>query len=196
MRETNKTLLVKGKKSIPVFLQELFLFFWITSLIGHYLELVLSYLNHLIYGGGMWIPIIQTIIPLSPPYGIGMIAVILITLPLIRRYKLHPFGAFVLNTFVTGLVEYVCAAVIVAVAGYNRYWGYSGQPFNINGYVCLKSAVIFGIGATIFIYLIYPLIEKLINKLKKWQFNAIFWVLFLDYSVELTILFINGRVFN
>lgn len=196
MEVTNKKLPEKGKKSIATFLQELFLYFWITSLIGHYLELVLSFLNQLIYGGRLWVPIIQTKIPISAPYGIGMVVVILVTLPLIRKYKLHPIGVFVLNTVVTGTVEYICAAVIVASVGYNRYWGYANQPFNINGYVCLKSAVIFGIGATLFIYLLYPLIEKLVAKLKHWQLNIIFWLLFGDYFIELSVLFAIGRVFN
>lgn len=196
MEESEKNKSTKNKKTFFIFFQKIFLLFWVSALIGHYLEVILSHLNQIIYGGDLWVPIIQTTIPLSPPYGIGMIFVVLVNIPLIKKYKLHPFGAFALNVFITGLVEYICAAIIVAVAGYNRYWGYSGQPFNINGYVCLKSAIIFGIGATIFIYLIYPLLVKTSQLLKKWQFNLLFWVLFLDYAIELILLLVKGGVFN
>jgi uncharacterized membrane protein len=184
-----------NEKPIFVFFEELFIYFWVCSLIGHYLEIFASHIYQMIYGGRLWTPIIQTIVPISVPYGFGAVAVIILTVPLVKKYKLHPIGAFFLNIFITGAVEYLCAAVIVLVDGHNRFWNYSHDFMNINGYVCLKSAVLFSIAATLFIYLVYPFFEKIFSRLIRRQIDVIFWVLFLTYGADLLNSTLHGNIF-
>jgi len=90
-----------------------FLVFWIFSFLGHYLEIIWVWVNHFVFVYPMWIPDTPTVIPLAPPYGIGVVAVILFSLPLAERYKLNPMAIFILNFIITGIVEYLCASFLV-----------------------------------------------------------------------------------
>jgi len=169
--------------------KQLYVLFWITSFTGHYLEVIWARTLHVFFGYSVWHPSAPTIMPLAPPYGLGAVAVILLIWPLIKRYKLNPVGSFVLSVFVTGLVEYLCAFCLVVVSGHNEYWDYTGRFLNINGYVCLQSSLIFGLVSICFLYFVYPYYEKFIKRFDEKHFNAIFWVLFVSYAIDL--IFIN-----
>ena len=45
-----------------------------------------------------------------------------------------------------------------------RLWDYRDWILNIDGFVCFASAFCFGVGGLVIIYLINPLIEKIIKK--------------------------------
>jgi uncharacterized membrane protein len=167
------------------FWEEIFIYYWIFSLAGHYLEIFWSYVNFWIRGGHLWMPTDVTIIPLAPPYGIGAIAVIAVVWPIVRKHRMHPITVTFLNVIIASVVEYLCAIYLVITFGKNIYWNYSHEPFNINGFICLQNSVLFGIGSTFFIYYIYPFFEKAMSKLKKYQMSIIFWILFLSYTIDL-----------
>jgi len=181
---------VSMKHSFAEF-QKLFVVFWVFSFLGHYLEIIWALLNFIVFGSQLWIPTTPTILPLAPPYGLGIIAVIIFTYPLIKRHDFGPIEVFVLNVFICGVVEYLCASFLVQVVGYNQFWDYSNQPFNINGYICLTNSLIFGFCVTIFIYYIYPFCHKAMNKLKIAQINNLFWLFFIAYGIDL--IFMNFR---
>lgn len=170
------------KKS--TFLEEIFIYFWVFSLFGHYLELIWKSL----FFPSTWHPIVLTLLPLAPPYGLGVIMAILVIKPLMKRLKLKPLTTFVFCCLESGLVEYFCATIIVFFAGSNKFWNYSNQPFNINGYVCLKNIIIFGILNTFFLYFVYPFCQKIIERLRQHQISVIFWILFVSYTLDLMIL--------
>lgn len=163
------------------FYQEIFIYFWVFSVFGHYLELIWK---NFIFKTD-WRPIMPTLTPLAPPYGLCAVAIILFVKPLIKKYNQHPFITFGLCTLVSGMVEYFCAAVITLIFGYNRFWDYSNEPFNINGFVCLRNLITFGVLTTAFIYYVYPYFDKLIKKLPWYQFKIIFWLMFLTYALDL-----------
>lgn len=183
-----------SKKSLFIYLQKIFLYYWITSILGHYLEIIWGYILHITTGAGLWVPNVSTTMPLAPPYGMGMIAIIVLVIPLIKKYKLNPLSVFILNVIVTGATEYFCALGLVMTLGHNNYWNYTNQPFNISGYVCLESAVLFSVAATAFVYFIYPVIEKFFKTIKTWQFNAIFWLIFIAYLADLITVYVRGRI--
>ncbi|MDK2899491.1 MAG: hypothetical protein PWQ10_678 [Patescibacteria group bacterium] len=167
------------------YFQRLFIMFWIFSFLGHYIEIIWIWVNHLIFNYPMWIPSTPTILPLAPPYGIGVVVVVLFSLPLIKYYKLNPLAVFVSNFIITAIVEYLCAAFLVFFVGYNQFWDYSNQPFNINGYICLKNSVAFGIAVTLFLYYIYPAYQKFIQRFNQKQLDIIFWVMYFSYAIDL-----------
>lgn len=172
------------RHSFAIF-QKLFIIFWVFSFLGHYLEILWALFNHVIFGSQLWVPSTPTILPLAPPYGLGVVAVIVFTWPLVKHHDFGPIEAFIVNVFISGIVEYLCAAFLVFVVGYNKFWDYSNQPFNINGYICLENSLLFGFGVTLFLYYIYPLYTKAMNKLKQEQIDTLFWVLFISYGVDL-----------
>ncbi len=132
----------------------------------------------------------QTVIPQAAPYGLGIVAIILITMPLMKQYKLHPTAVFLLNIGVTTVVEYICALVVVLIYGQNSYWNYSALPLNYHGYISLGSSIVFAVLAMIFIYYIYPFCEKFLRPLKARQIRITFWVLFVIYVVNLAASFL------
>jgi len=168
----------------PAFWQKLFIYFWVIAVAGHYIERAWAIINRIIVGSPPWNLIVPTFVPMAIPYGSGAVAVVLITITLMRHYKLNPVVVFAINVFVAGLVEYLCAVLIVFWDGANRFWDYSQHPFNINGYTCLESSLLLGIVATLFVYLIYPLMEKIFAKLKYRYLNIIFWVLLVVFVVD------------
>lgn len=185
-----------NKKLSFEFFQELFLYFWFASLAGHFLEVIISNIYHYTMGTVIWHSKEKLIMSIAIPYGLGIVAVILTTLPLIKKYKLHPLGVFVINILITGMTEYLCALVIVWFVGCNYFWNYSNDFLNINGYVCLKTAVFFGAMATLFVYLIYPMTNKVIHKLHVWQITIIFWTVFITFFAEIADMAAKGKIFG
>lgn len=166
------------------FWQELFLYYWVFSLLGHYLEIVWAWLVFFVNDSPLSLPVTSLMLPLAAPYGLGTVLIILIVLPLIRKYHINPAITFAMNAIIAGAAEYFCALMLVIFVGYNRYWDYSNQLLNINGYVCLGSSLLFGIVATIFIYFIYPLCEKILRRFSNKFINITFWLLFLSYIAD------------
>ena len=67
---------------------------------------------------------------------------------------------------VTGVLEYI-AGVLLYEIYHKTWWSYEGLFLNIDGYVCLRSVFSFAIGGLLLIYLLEPLICKLVSKMKK-----------------------------
>ena len=127
--------------------------FYMCSILGYFYELILNYLHtHKIFSHGFlkgpWLPI----------YGTGSLVIILI-----NKYKKYPLVIFLLSFILTGIVEYTGGLLLLKVLKM-RLWDYTGMFLNIDGLVCFLSAFCFGIGGLIVIYIIYPLIDKLLKK--------------------------------
>lgn len=161
--------------------QELYIYFWVFSGVGHYAEILAGFLSLT----GSWHPKMPTLTPIAPPYGFGVVAAILLVVPLKEKYKLSPAWIFVLGTAVMMLVEMICGAVIVLVVGYNPFWDYKAAPFNIFGLTCLGNGLLFGVLALMFVYVFYPLFEKFLQALGSKKVNLIFWILAVSYGFDL-----------
>lgn len=171
-----------------IFWQKIYIIFFSLSLFGHYLEIFLANVKYILTASPVFLPTMPTVLPLAAPYGFGVVGVLLVTVPLIRKYRLNPIGVFGLSVIISGIVEYISAALIVAFTGHNAFWNYSSQPFNLNGYIYLEGVLFFGFIATLFVYYVYPSIEKYMNKLKNRQIKIAFWLMFVGYAVDLAYL--------
>ena len=74
--------------------------------------------------------------PWLPIYGSGAIIILFATLPV----KGSAIGIALMGTFAATLLEYVTGAVMERIFKM-RYWDYSNQPCNLNGYICLTSSI-------------------------------------------------------
>lgn len=181
----------KKHKFIDYF-YKLFICFWVFSVIGHYVEILWGYACYFVFGGGYpRLPRLDSIAPLAQPYGFGAIAIIIFIVPLVKKFNLNFFFAFLLNTVAMTLVEYYTALFLIIVRGRNDFWDYSGLPYNLNGHIWLGGSIAFGIGATIFLYYIYPLFVSFIKHLKDKHIKVIFWTLFITYILDF--IFFNFR---
>jgi uncharacterized membrane protein len=171
-----------------IFWQKIYIIFCGMSIFGHYLEVFLANVKPIMSAGPVILPTMPTILPIAAPYGFGAVGVLLVTVPLIRKYRLNPIGVFGLSVIVSAIVEYTSAALIVAFAGRNAFWDYSNQPFNLNGYIYLEGVLFFGFIAMLFVYYVYPSIEKYMNMLKNRQIKIAFWLMFVGYGADLAYL--------
>lgn len=98
--------------------------------------------------------------PLLPIYGSGAICILWVTLPVRGNYLLMALVGMVAAT----LLEYATGAAMEALFKV-RYWDYSTEFMNLNGYVCLKSTVCWGVMTLLVVYIIHPPVEQLVTKL-------------------------------
>ncbi len=97
--------------------------------------------------------------PVCPIYGVGMLIVVLVLWPLKNNVLLLFCGSALLTTALEGLTGLVLETIF-----HQKWWDYSGMPFNIKGYVCLKFTVLWGLAAAFVIGVIHPLIFTAIIK--------------------------------
>lgn len=167
-------------------LKELFIVFFVFSFAGHYLEVVWAWVKYFAVGSS-WYPKINDLIPLAAPYGLGAVALITIIWPIMRNRKIRPVSVFVLSAIVAGIVEALSGLIVVLLYGKNYFWDYSGRIFNFFGLTCLSACLMFGAASILFLYYIYPHFEKLFENFKKNQISMIFWVLFVAYFVNMSL---------
>ena len=104
-------------------------------------------MNAILYGP--WLPI----------YGIGALGIYAM-----KPVKKHPVLLLFLCAMVAGIVEYIIGYIGIRFLGL-RLWDYRGLLLNINGIICLRSVVSFGILGIAFHYLLEPAGEKLYRRL-------------------------------
>lgn len=111
--------------------------------------------------------------PFCPIYGLGA-AVVAVFFPELKGNLLFLFlGGMVVNTF----VEYVTGR-IMEMSLHKKWWDYSDQKFNLGGYVCLKTSVLWGICTVLMIYVLNPVFTGLVGLIPKLWGEIILWVLF------------------
>lgn len=98
--------------------------------------------------------------PYLPVYGVGALLIYL----LLNRFKKQPILVFLLSFIITGIVEYLTGLWMWEVY-HRRWWDYTGLFLNIDGYVYFRSLFTFAIASLALIYLVVPLIDKLIKKM-------------------------------
>ena len=102
---------------------------------------------------GPWIPI----------YGSGAV-LILVTLNKLRK---NPFLEFIAAVGLCGVVEYTTSYVLEIIHDGTKWWDYTGYFLNINGRVCAEGLLVFGLGGVVAVYVLAPLIDNKIMKIKK-----------------------------
>jgi uncharacterized membrane protein len=138
-------------------LLNIFIFFLMFSFIGWVYEVALWLLEEGILCNrgslyGPWIPI----------YGFGGIAVLLV----VNRWRKNPIICFVMIMVICAPIEYLGGQLLWATH-HLRYWDYSHQFLNFQGFVCLKSLLDFAVLGTLEIYVIAPALDSLLNKIPR-----------------------------
>ncbi|MCL2869347.1 putative ABC transporter permease [Candidatus Saccharibacteria bacterium] len=168
---------MSAKPKSLAFWRNLALYYIVFSFVGHWFEIVIALLIRLFWGVSPQFGIFDNPIEPYTIYGLGAVVCVLIATFLPNKIR-HNFGwLFLINTVACALVEYTSAALIVMRFGHNLYWDYSNVPFNLNGYICLKNTLTFGLIATLFIISIHPWCEKLLKQLGHKVVNWIFIIM-------------------
>ncbi len=98
--------------------------------------------------------------PFCPVYGVG--ATILIIL--LDKYQNSIIKLFLAGSILGNIIEYALSYILEAMYGM-RFWDYSYLDWNLNGRICVKYSIFWGILAIILIKLIKPAIDKIINQI-------------------------------
>ena len=110
---------------------------------------------------GPWIPI----------YAFGGALITIFT----YRFKKNPGLVFVINCMVTGILEYGTGYVLYEFFG-KRLWDYNIEIWNwgnINGYICLRSILFFGVSSLFLIYIVIPMLKKIMDKVSSRKMSII-----------------------
>ena len=100
--------------------------------------------------------------PYCPIYGFGVLIVVALLTPLKDNLLFLFLGSFVLTT----VLEYFTGLILEKAFG-NKWWDYSHLPFNIQGYVCLKFSIFWGLGCMFIMKNVHPAIYKFIQWIPK-----------------------------
>jgi len=104
---------------------------------------------------GPWIPI----------YAFGSLFIVLFT----YKYRNNYVKVFILNCIITGLLEFLTGFILHQYFNI-RLWNYNNEILNlgnINGYICLRSVLFFGISSLLLIYIIIPYLLKITSRVKE-----------------------------
>ena len=141
----------------------------ITGMFGFIYEYIFYYFNggmkQLFWRGGNFFPWINI-------YATGSLMIFYFT----YRYRKKPLKVFLISTISTGILEYISGLGMYIIGNGKRCWDYNKEILNfgnINGFVCLRSVLFFGLSSLLLIYVIIPLCFYLAKKLDKKVFLTI-----------------------
>lgn len=96
--------------------------------------------------------------PYCPIYGLAVMLVDMILSPL----AVSPLAVFIGGVAVIDSVEYF-GGLLLFKAFHQRWWDYTGEPFNIGGFICLSFSLVWGFFSLVVIYILIPLTRALIS---------------------------------
>ncbi|MBR2705073.1 MAG: putative ABC transporter permease [Clostridia bacterium] len=118
--------------------------------------------------------------PWIPVYAFGGLFITL----LVYRFKKHPLIVLALACLISAIIEYGTGFVFWEFF-HTRLWDYNVEIWNygnINGYICLRSVLLFGFSGLFIIYVLVPILKKIAIKVSEKKFAIVsctIWGLFM-----------------
>ena len=106
--------------------------------------------------------------PICPIYGFGAIIMELC----LSSLRDKPIILFITAFFLLSLWEYIVGYLIEKIFK-TKYWDYSSLKFNIQGRVCLKNSIYWGLLGLIFVKWVHPFIESIVKLI---PINTLFYI--------------------
>lgn len=156
----------------------------IAGIFGFVYEVIFYYFNggmeSIYWRGGNFLPWINI-------YAIGAIFIYFLT----YKHRNKPLKVFLLGLIICGVLEYIAGFLMYEIGDGFRCWDYNQEILsfgNINGFVCLRSVLFFGLSSLLLIYVIVPICFYLASKLNK--------KVFLIISFTLCFIFLFDEFYN
>lgn len=96
--------------------------------------------------------------PICPVYGFGVGFVVSLLMP----YKSNVFFMYIGSVIAVSAIEWVTGFALEKIF-HSRWWDYSDQPFNLNGYICLPFSLIWGVACMLIVYVLHPLVTRMVG---------------------------------
>lgn len=97
--------------------------------------------------------------PMCPIYGTGALVMIVF---LYNPFKDNLLAVFLLGMVLCDVVEYI-TSVLMEVLFHARWWDYTHEFMNLNGRICLKHTLYWGIASIAFVRLLHPRIDRIVQ---------------------------------
>lgn len=117
--------------------------------------------------------------PYCPIYGFGAMYMYFF----LNRYYNDPITLFVMAVVGTSVIEYVTGYLMEKIFK-ARWWDYSNMKFNLEGRICLRNSILFGILGVAFIYLISPSFMFVVKKIPDLFLIIISVILFVSFLID------------
>lgn len=95
--------------------------------------------------------------PICPIYGIGIVLI---------AFFMRPFGgslaALILGSMVLGSALEWIAGFLLEKIFRQKWWDYSDEPHNLNGYICLRFSVLWGFAGMVIVKFVAPATSRLV----------------------------------
>ena len=117
--------------------------------------------------------------PMLPIYGFGAVILLHVSLPL----KQHPVWLYLASMIAATVFEYIVGVVMEKIFKV-KYWDYSKQPFNLNGYICLTSSLAWGAFSILLVRFLHPPVEDLVLRLPAFLVDPLAFLLTIAVTVD------------
>ena len=154
-----------------------FKFFFITSILGFFVESILwhGHESGILYG------------PWTPIYGIGSVIIVILSNKIFKKRNINGFLKFVFLFIFCFLflsfIELIGGILVEKIFGV-VFWDYSDYKFNIGNYICLEISLIWGFVSCLFVF-IKPIIDKTIKCIPNLVFYIFFVLFFIDFFMTI-----------
>lgn len=123
-------------------------------------------------------------LPMLPLYGTGAVMMLWVSLPV----KSNLFLVYISGVVAATALEYVTGYVMERLFKV-KYWDYSDQKFNVNGYICLSSSIAWGFLTIFMTEVIHRPVERLVlglHPLAEWAILIPVTALFVSDTIQST----------
>lgn len=123
-------------------------------------------------------------LPMLPLYGTGAVMMLWVSIPVRNSLLLVYLSGVIAAT----ALEYVTGTVMEWLFKV-KYWDYSNQKFNLNGYICLSSSIAWGFLTILMTEVVHPPVERIVlnlNPVLECVCTAVITALFLTDTVRST----------
>ena len=145
---------------------------WIVDIIGYAMD------NHSFKNRGFLIG------PYCPIYGISAIFMVYC----LGQYENDVIVLFVMSVLVCSVMEYITSYIMEKMF-HARWWDYTNTPFNLNGRICLRNSLMFGMLSLFLLKIMNPFISGLISNISPMILIIIGTILLCIFVIDVCVSF-------
>ena len=119
--------------------------------------------------------------PVCPIYGT---AAIVLTVLIYNPFKDNALAVFLLGIIFCDIVEYITSYLMEKLFA-ARWWDYTNEFLNLNGRICLKHTLYWGVLSIVFVRVIHPSVDRLYGKINEDYLVYIFAVVMIIFVIDL-----------
>ncbi len=155
----------------------IFLLFTIYSFFGWLMEVIFKFvqLRRFVNRGFL-------IGPFCPIYGVGGVGIHLV----LSRFSNSIVLVFFLGMFLCAILEYFASWLLEKIFN-ARWWDYSQKKFNLNGRICLRNLLFFGILGCLGVYYINPFLFSIFDKIPIKTINKLSIIVLIIFILDVVI---------